>query len=1057
MLKTDAHRIIDEYRVKVGDENQKHNVLSQAGIRCCAGKWEVPDSKYQKFLECIDRTLSKTADAELYFLEVPNETHNIIKVDMDLRFMATEDELKQRSPLHRRYNNELIQLMIDILASNISKMIETPDHYKIYVQDKQKPRIAHQEKQIKDGIHIIIPDLVLSNTALYYLREQIITNSELIEMLMEIGNTTDIGDVIDKRIIYPNAWYIYGCGKPDDKTDVYKVSQIYKVSRKDISKSNGEEEDDATETEDMDPEYGLTLVQGNKSRIEYINLFSNFGKKPNVEYKLEFDPDQYKNDENTKYKIKDADAIYRSYTQDHSNFRNASTLTQEEIKPYLDCLKKKRADDYEDWRRIGISLFNMDHRNYDLWNKWSRQSPKYDEATCFKAWYKEFAKAGKYNLGLNKIREYAKSDNPEKYKQIININKKNFFMRWLQAHMDEKAIHSKNVSISTITRFIHSYIKDYASFNIACALPGGMSSIYYKFDKHKWSEDKGANKIYNLLSETIKNELNNIFIDLQQKMLATQQQEQEQNLNRMRQINNGGGGDEDADSVASYQRYVRDDREAVANPEQLAADAQQKMYTKMQHDKCAAIIQYLDTPRNKKTIIEDLSQRCYDEDFYKKLDENCDVFVCNNGILDLEQCIFRDGQPSDMMTVSSNVEFPKNIDSLEAQDYMYSIQDWLDKIFPDPELQEFTLNEFACKLSGKLFGEKFIICTGSGANGKSQLFKMMKQIFGDYYQQTDNTLLNTPKRDANAASPALAVLKCKRIVVMSEPKNNQPFESDKVKELVSGDPLTCRHLNKDPIQFIPQYRMFLQCNDIPRNESTDDGFWRKIFIIPMESKFVAKEDDMYKLDDPVRYPNHFRAQDQEHLYKDWAPYFLYLLFERYKDLKAHNFKFVVPDKVKMATKQYMEEASTYTQFFNDKVEEAPGYKVEASALYEEFVRFVGRDFKTQKPTFLKQMERLIGKPKGKNKEYINIRIYGTTGDAIEGGDANAAAAVNSDAEDHIPPIPVVIEPIHNNPAPKPAPKPASNPASNPAPAQNLGKANLGSAPVINKIVIKQRK
>lgn len=988
MLKTEAHRIIDNYRVKSEDEDKKHNVLSQGGVRCCAGKWQVPDDKYPALLNCIDKLLSKSPDTELYFLEVPNDTYNMIKVDMDLRFNATEEELKQRSNFHRRYNNELIELMINILATNIAEIINTPDTYRIYVQEKQKPRIAIQEKQIKDGIHIIIPDLVLSNTALYYLREQIIANEDLKTALKEIGNITEIDAVIDRRIIYPNAWYIYGCGKPDDKSDVYKVTNVYKVIKQDSQNEPGDETD-STETDEVPAEYTLKLVQTNKTRLDYINLFSNFGKKPNVEYIIDFDEDKYKNDDNSAYKIKDADAIYRSYAQDHSNFRNASTLTQEEIKPYLDCLKKKRADDYNDWRIIGISLFNMDHRNYDIWKNWSKQSAKYDEQGCFRAWYKEFAKAGKYNLGLNKIREYAKLDNNEKYKQIININKKNFFMRWLQAHMDEKDIHSKNISISTITKYIHSYIKDYASFNIACALPGGASSVYYKFDKHKWSEDKGANKIYNLLSETVKTELGNIFLELKQKMIASQNQEQEQNLARLRQAN------EDIDSNASYQRYIVDDREAVANPAQLAAEAQEKIYTRMQHDKCAAIIQYLDTPRNKKTIIEDLSQKCYDEEFYRKLDENCDVFVCTNGVLDLDLCVFRDGQPSDMMTISSNIEFPKNIEGPEAQDYMYAIQDWLDKIFPDIELQEYALNEFACKLSGKLFGEKFIICTGSGANGKSQLFKLIKEVFGDYYRQTDNTLLNTPKRDANSASPALAVLKCARIVVMSEPKNNQPFESDKVKELVSGDPLTCRHLNKDPIQFIPQYRMFLQCNDIPRNESTDDGFWRKIFIIPMESKFIAKEDDLYKLNDPVKYPNHFKALDQSHLYKEWAPYFLYLLFERYKDLKLKDFKYPVPDKVKMATRQYMEEASTYTQFFNDKVEEAPGYKIDAITLYDEFVRFVGRDFKTQKPVFLKQMERYIGKPKGKNKEYHNFRIYGTVGDSIEGANANA----NSDIED----------------------------------------------------------
>ena len=49
----------------------------------------------------------------------------------------------------------------------------------------------------------------------------------------------------------------------------------------------------------------------------------------------------------------------------------------------------------------------------------------------------------------------------------------------------------------------------------------------------------------------------------------------------------------------------------------------------------------------------------------------------------------------------------------------------------------------------------------------------------------------------------------------------------------------------------------MQCNDIPRNESTDDGFWRKMFIIPCPAKFISKEEDLYKLNDPVKFPFHF--------------------------------------------------------------------------------------------------------------------------------------------------------------------------------------------------------
>ena len=60
---------------------------------------------------------------------------------------------------------------------------------------------------------------------------------------------------------------------------------------------------------------------------------------------------------------------------------------------------------------------------------------------------------------------------------------------------------------------------------------------------------------------------------------------------------------------------------------------------------------------------------------------------------------------------------------------MHSIQDWLDRILPVDAVQDYVLNIFALKLSGVLFGEYFIIFTGSGANGKSQLFKMIAKHF----------------------------------------------------------------------------------------------------------------------------------------------------------------------------------------------------------------------------------------------------------------------------------------------------------------------------------------
>ena len=555
MLKTEVHKYLDAFIIKPNTIEQ-HNVLSQPSIQCKSGKWFVPDNKYNIFLSKLNNVLTNNNKSELHFLEVPHNKYNMIKVDIDLRFKATEDELKNKIQPHRRYNNDLISLMSKILASNINKIINIPNNYKIYFQEKQIPRIIHQEKLIKDGIHIIIPDLVLSNQSLYYLREKIINDIELISYLKGIDNISDTNNVIDKRIIYPNAWYIYGCGKPEDKRDVYKVSYIYNINKtnsntdtdthtetntntdtntdtetnkdknisetsiikkkkiirkkttniiikkknsecivintyniiltydintgcrndisdtkciNDISSILGNCEDEVVTNTDYNTNDALATASDcindeNKSYIKkYINIFSNYNKIPNVKYLIDFTTNNAENidlnnDNNMKYVGKEIEAIYRSYVQDQGNFRRASNLTQDEIKPYLDCIKAVRANDYDDWCRVGISLFNMDHRNYDLWKKWSMQSDKFDDSTCQKKWYVEFAKAGKYNMGFNKIKELAKQDNIDKFNQIININKKNFFLRWIHAHILEKDIHCKAISISTITQFIHNYI-----------------------------------------------------------------------------------------------------------------------------------------------------------------------------------------------------------------------------------------------------------------------------------------------------------------------------------------------------------------------------------------------------------------------------------------------------------------------------------------------------------------------------------------------------------------------------------------------------------------------
>jgi len=991
MQTTSVHTELDKAKCRVLDKTAPINVFSQGSVHCKAGKWFIPLDKYESlFLKNINEELVKNPLKQMHFMESPDPKHNMLKIDLDFRFKATEEEIKTRNKLSRRYNDEYIELIVNSVAEYLKDIIKIEESYNIYIQEKKEPRLTNDNTNtVKDGIHIIVPKIVMSNTSLFHLRDKLAKDEDLIEITKSIENITPLNDVIDKCIIFPNGWYVYGCGKPEDQGNYYKVTKIFKV----IHKNNN---------------ITLKKIQSSKTVTEYITLFSNFGKVPNVEYLIDFEGGSRHNGNESSFDSRDHNLMIQNFTQNQSNNRRLSTLTASEIKAILNCLKKDRADDYEDWRKIGICLYNMDDRNYETWRMWSSQSAKYNTEYCEKLWFREFPKCGKYNLDLNKLKEMAKKDNFEEYKKITNINKKHFFDRWILEHTKES--HIKQLSVSTLSNNIKTYIKDYANFNIACACPG-TNPTWYKFDNHKWTEDIAANKIYMLMTEELQKEISIIHEDLKIKVFSNQSNERTNTANAQSNVTNPNRGrnsssnssnsnnsthdddDEEGSTTSSYQRHLVDDREAQSNLEE-----QKKQYFESQHaksslDKCGQILSFLSSPQNKKKIIEDLSQKCYDDEFHTNLDENRNIFVCNNGVLDLDQCIFRSGEPSDMMTMSSKTEFPMDVDTLDAQDILYSIQDWLDRILPVDAVQDYVLNIFALKLSGVLFGEYFIIFTGSGANGKSQLFKLIGKTFGEYFKSFDNTLLNTPKRDAQSASPATASLKGARVAMTTEPKGGQPFESDKVKELISGDELVGRHLNKNLIRFIPQYLMMMQCNDIPRNESTDDGFWRKICVVKCPSKFVIKEEDMYKLDDPEKFPYHFKAENQENLYTEWAPYFLYMLFERFKVLKSNKFKFNIPDEVNAAVKEYQEEASTYTQFFNDKIVEAPGYKIDATTLYNEFQLFVGRDFKTQKTIFIKQMERYIGKPKGRSKEFFGFKLHGTSGDPVEGA---AAAEVDMD-------------------------------------------------------------
>jgi P4 family phage/plasmid primase-like protien len=940
LVNTNLYKLKEPLNPRDNNDTNFYKINAIYSDTCTPGTWEIPDPNYENTLELIHFGIEK--GGRLTYVELPHKEYNQIKIDLDLKFEATNEEKHNSSKIIRRYNEEFVENIITAIVDILSEMIELNHSFKIYVQEKKKPKLKNEF--IKDGIHIIIPQLVIENQYLFEFRDKLLTNKDIIESLKQVNNCVDIESTIDKSIINSSGWFLYGCGKPDDKGDYYRTTYAWKIGKdweiKVLSES--------------------TINKLNEFTLENMKLFSNYDKNINVSILGSYLPSESNIVSSFDYSD---DFINRSIIElDTKIKRRQSDLKPEEIKSLLNCIKKSRIDEYHDWRKIGLALFNMDTRNFMLWDNWSRGSNKYDKGKCIKIWNEEFPKFSKYEIGLANIKELAKLDSPSIYKKINNENKLRFLTKWVYIHDNDK--HSgKSTDIITFTQNLKEYIKDYAPFRMVCTDPSNTGT-WYKYDHHLWKENKKATSVFMLLSNELRNDFNELKRSLEDEMKSKIPE-----------------NDDYDDNYSLYDERV-DNSEIIDNFNREYKDAKIQQRVK-QIDK---LLKYLSGQSNRNNIITELSHNVYDEEFYQNLDENKDIFICNNGVLDLKTCEFRIGKPSDMGTISAGIDFPLDIENPETSQIFIEIQEYLNKIFVDNEIQEYCLNLFAECLTGQNTKEEFYIMTGSGSNGKSQILKLIECALGKYYYTFDNALLLNSTENANNASPVVAGLKGKRFAITSEPNNKKPIQTDKVKELCGGDNLTGRHLHKDSITFSPQYKLFMACNDIPDMPSTDEGIWRRVRCIPFESKFVLKKEDMYKLKDPKKYPKHFQAQnDLEKKYPIWGPYFLYMLFDRFKKIKETNFVYDSPSKVTEATNKYKAESNIYEQFFNEKIKEKTGYCIGKSAAFREFKNFVvdnNAEIKPSSKDFYKNISRFIGEPNKYTKKYNNF-IIGDVGERMD--------------------------------------------------------------------------
>ena len=356
------------------------------------------------------------------------------------------------------------------------------------------------------------------------------------------------------------------------------------------------------------------------------------------------------------------------------------------------------------------------------------------------------------------------------------------------------------------------------------------------------------------------------------------------------------------------------------------ATGEDKEYINSKAERVQKIVKNLMNITFKDKIMKEAALLFYDPDFEKKLNENYDLIGFNNGVYDLASNEFREGRPDDYISMSTNIDYYPYTNSNPYASKMFK---FFKEILPNDNVRRYLLLSLSSCVAGHNKDEKLRIITGSGSNGKSLLFSLVKQALGDYYISCPITIITRSRNSSNSASPELARIKGTRCGCFQETDNGEKLNVGIMKEITGNDSFMVRNLYSTPEEIKPQIKFFLACNQLPELPSVDGGVKRRLCNILFGSKFV---------EDPIK-PNEFLIDNSlKQGILEWAPLFISYLIHLYvNEYKLLQF-LSEPREIKITTESYISENDYYTDYYINRIQ-FTGIKddsITIKEIYEDF-------------------------------------------------------------------------------------------------------------------------
>jgi len=852
---------LEAHRMSAGDRRP----ASVTGMGENAGKYFISDEDYPQFLDIAAKYLFEERGRPMNLVEQPHPTGpKPLVIDLDFRY-------RKNRALDHPFEKSHIKAFTEKLTEGLETFFDLSPYEELRYFVCLRPQAYESKGEIKDGIHIECPDIVLSFEKQAALRTWMLNQDAVNESFKGTQFTNQQVDVYDASCTRKQGWFLYGESKPNIPAYDLKDVIAYNPSSKSWSNHLLFNYDNRELLELLSVRYNL-VADDNEVKPDakpmYERLIATGGSAAPVAAVL---PIEDLTEEQAQ-RIEQNPLVKEAFedVQVDTNYEEVDLVKQF----VRECLSSRRADDYESWLRVGLCLHSISQSPdmFNLWMEFSAKSAKSagnDILKLKRKWDTSMRAEGNgRRLTIRSLRHWAQLDNPIAFKEIIERDIVNYIL------------HYTSPTHNHVARLMKRMFQD----NYAASI-NSRSTEWFEFlaDHHRWKKINQGIALRNKISgggQTV--EVTDMIAQARQRFKNSPEYTRMESIasnnkslealnhvlktfvekkNTLRDANR-------IDDAREIENQIRDTEisiDLITKKQDLQrADVRDRKFAEL-----ADLEGKLHNCGFKDAVMKECVGLFYEEGFEQTLNTSPFRIGCANGVIHLDAIkpnparpgemmpmdkekgdpynFFQDGVPEDYLTFQVGNDMPEyspipyiEYDATDPE--QIEIDEFFSKLFPRPELKAWVLKLLASCLEGKNREQCYYTFQGVGGNGKSKLVELMIMTLGDYQSSLQSTALTRKRPESGAANPDIMSIKNKRFIYMQEPDDREPLNTSRMKQFSGEDAVEARGLFQDQERFKISGKLFMMCNTLPTINSMDRGTWRRIRLIPFESKFVNPGD-----------------------------------------------------------------------------------------------------------------------------------------------------------------------------------------------------------------------